>query len=159
MYPRSKQMYTVLKRIYVSKTCSFSGQAPPSFSLAKLSLKWHQTFTHTISKQTQKHQFLTFFIYHAVPTSAFQKPLLNYYNFYSNFYFSDICELYVTNFRFMLATSGFTYFRSWSFLVQHAKFFKLFLLLFMYICMNILKNFEPSRILHREVETLFQKAS
>ena len=74
-------MYTDLKRIYVSKTCSFSGQAPPTFSLAKLSSQWHQTFTHTISKQTQKHQFLTFFIHHAVPTSAFQKPLLNYYNF------------------------------------------------------------------------------
>ena len=87
------------------------------------------------------------------------KAALKLLQFYSNFYLSDICELYVTNFRFMLATSGFTHFRSRSFLVQHTKFFKLFLLLFMYICMNILKNFEPSRILHREVETLFQKAS
>ena len=92
-------MYTDLKRIYVSKTCSFSGQAPPTFSLAKLSSQWHQTFTPTISKQTQKHQFLTFFIHHAVPTSAFQKPLLNYYNFTAIF----ILAIFVSC---MLQTSG-----------------------------------------------------
>ena len=92
-------MYTDLKRIYVSKTCSFSGQAPPTFSLAKLSSQWHQTFTPTISKQTQKHQFLTFFIHHAVPTSAFQKPLLNYDNFTAIF----ILAIFVSC---MLQTSG-----------------------------------------------------